>query len=73
MPTRIGAGSKLGEKASLPDTGLSHQRDRCRPTRLEFDEELVNRTELLGAADEVLGKKGHFASETSIEQGGRTT
>jgi hypothetical protein len=60
VPTSIGTGSELGQDARLAYPGLSHESDRPRLPRLEFYEELVKRTELLGAPDEVLGKEGQF-------------
>ena len=68
MPAVIGAGREFAEQTRLPDTGLSRHGDCRRLSRLEFDEELIKRAELLGAPDELLGKKGHFVSATSIEQ-----
>ena len=56
MPARVGASRELGEESRLPDAGLSHQSDGGTLARIECGEELVERAELLGAPDEVLGK-----------------
>ena len=56
VPARIGASRELGEESRLPDAGLSHQSDGGTLARIECGEELVERAELLGAPDEVLGK-----------------
>ena len=69
MPTRIRASRELGEESRLPDAGLSDQGDGGTLARIECGEELVERAELLGAPDEVLGKKGHLLPEVRIDEG----
>src|SRR5215210_2165180 len=56
MPARVRAEGQLGEEAGLADSRLPGQFERCRPAPVELSEEMVERAEFLGAADEVLGK-----------------
>ena len=58
MPARVGARGELGEQPRLADAGLAHQLDRYRPAPVELRDEAVERAELRGAPDEMLGN-GH--------------
>jgi hypothetical protein len=64
MAAGIRASIELCEEARLADAGLSHESHRRSLARIELGEELVERTELLGAPDEVLGKKRHVLPKT---------
>ena len=68
VTARIGASRELCEESRLPDPGLSHEGDGGTLARIEPGEELVERAELLGAPDEVLGKKGHVLPATRIDE-----
>ena len=64
MAAGIRSGIELCEEARLADAGLSHESNRRSLARIELGEELVERTELLGAPDEVLGKNRHVPPKT---------
>ena len=55
LPARVRASGELGEQARLADPRLADQLDRRGATAIELVEEPIERTELLGAPDEVLG------------------
>jgi hypothetical protein len=73
VPARVGASRELGEESRLADAGLPNESDGGTLARIECGEELVERAELLGAPDEVLGKKGHLLPEARIDQGIRNS
>ena len=58
MPIRLRAAPELVEKPRLADAGLADNLDRQRTASVERGEEVVERAELLGAPNEVLGN-GH--------------
>ena len=55
-PRRVGALRELGEQAGLADAGLADELDRAREALLEICEQLVERVELRGTPDELLGR-----------------
>ena len=58
MSARVGPGGELGEQARLADPGLADEHDRRRAALVELGEEPVERAELGGTSDEMLGN-GH--------------
>ena len=61
MSARVSTRGQLGKQARLADAGLTHQLDRYGATLFELLDEPVERAELRGAPDEVLGN-GHVVS-----------
>ena len=60
---------ELGEQAGLADAGLADELDRAREALLEIGEQLVERVELRGTPDELLGRvddRPSFARSMSI-------
>ena len=64
MAAGIRASIELCEQARLADARLAHESDRRSLAGVELGEELVERAELLGAPDEVLGKNRHVLPKT---------
>jgi hypothetical protein len=62
---------ELGEQAGLADTGLPDELERTSTAFLEFVEEVVERVELGGPSDEVLGNGHVYALQARIDQGER--
>jgi hypothetical protein len=58
----IGASGKLGEEAGLADPGFAPHLERSRLTPVEPGESVIDREELLGAPNELLGKQSHVSS-----------
>jgi len=59
----IGATGELREQAALPDPGLAYELDRSGVAAIDLGEDLLERTEFLGASYELIGKQGHFLLE----------
>ena len=55
----VRARRELREQAGLADSGLADELDRCGATLFQVGEELVERAELRGTSDEMLGN-GHL-------------
>ena len=64
MAAGIRASIELCEETCLAHSGLSYESDRRSLAGIELGEELIERTELLGAPDEVLGKNRHVLPKT---------
>ena len=62
LPPRIRAGGELGQQTRLADARLTDQQHRRRAVLIELVQQSIERTHLLGAADEVLGMHRHFSS-----------
>ena len=58
----LGASGELPEQPGLADPGLTDELDRARAPLIELVEDPIERTELLGAPHEVIGKHAHAAS-----------
>jgi hypothetical protein len=59
VPSGIRAGGELCQQTRLPDARLADEQGRSRASLLELGEESIERTQLLGAPDEVVGLQGH--------------
>ena len=53
---------QLGEEAGLADPGFAPHLERRRLTLVDLGESVIDREELLGAPNEVLGKQSHVSS-----------
>jgi hypothetical protein len=62
LPMHVGASGKLGEEAGLADPGFAPHLERSRLTPVEPGESVIDREELLGAPNELLGKQSHVSS-----------
>ena len=62
LPQRVGPLRQLGEHAGLADSGLPEEHDRGRLGALEPGHGALDRTDFLGAPDELLGDRGHASS-----------
>src|SRR5207253_11198950 len=54
-PARVGATGELVEQTGLADPRLPYELDRGRASLIDVGEDMIQRTELLGAAHEVVG------------------
>src|SRR5918996_5246576 len=70
VPTGIGAGGELGEKARLADSGLTRNLERGRLPIREIGKSAIERAEFLGAPHDLLADEGHYLG-TRINQGVR--
>ena len=52
---RIRATGELGEQSALADPGLAYEFDRDEVAAIDLGEDLLERTELLGASHELIG------------------
>jgi hypothetical protein len=68
VPSGIRASGELCQQTRLPDTRLADEQGRRRASRLELGEEAIERTQLLGAPDEVVGLQGHVSFLSRINQ-----
>ncbi len=59
MAPRLGPGCQLCQQPRLADPRFADERGRGRLSPIECVEEAVQRAELFGTPDEVLGKEGH--------------
>jgi hypothetical protein len=59
LPLSIGAQAQLAEQRRLADTRLADQRERTGPPPLKLLERLVERPQLRGATDQLLGGLSH--------------
>ncbi len=66
LPPLVRARGQLAEQAGLADPGLADQFQGSRAAPPEPVERLVERRQLGGAPDEVLGKRGHVPVITTI-------
>ena len=62
VPGRVGAGRDLGQETRLADARLADEQRRRRAALIEIGQDAVERTELLGAPDEMVGLGGHVSS-----------
>ena len=67
LPTLVRSRSELGEQARLPDPRLSNELDGRGAAALEIREEALERAELRGAPDEMLGNGHRSAADDRAE------
>ena len=61
VPRASGASGELGQQAGLADSRLADEQDRGRAALVELGQRPIERAQLLGAPDEVVGLQGHFS------------
>ena len=72
MSLGIRASRELRQETRLSDARLTDEQDCVRAALIEFGQGSIERTQLLGAPDEVVGMQGHFLIPWRISQGRRT-
>jgi hypothetical protein len=58
----IRASGELGQEPRLSDARLTDEQHCVRAALIEFRQDSIDRTQLLGAPDEVVGRQGHVSS-----------
>jgi hypothetical protein len=62
MSSGICASRELSQETRLSDARLADEQDCGRAALIDFGQDSIERAQLLGAPDEVVGMEGHFSS-----------
>jgi hypothetical protein len=58
----VGTSGELSQQTGLTDARLADEQDCGRAAVIELGQDSIERAQLLGAPDEVVGMQGHFYS-----------
>jgi hypothetical protein len=62
VSSRICASGELREETRLSDPRLANEQDCGRAALIDFGQDSIERAQLPGASDEMVGMEGHFSS-----------